>query len=214
MGGPGFCGSWIRKKTWNPKPTSFLNGWKLVKNTYFWLIMIWNYPNNYVAVSGEGHLQKLLPQDELIKFLCHPLTASLYFRNWCLPFFCEKTMDECLQMIANLGLLHGDPVTDTEWFANPVFGASLPPPRAADRFQAWLKVQKKWSRRHLDGGFPNFGSADMFSYIGGWRFLHSSKRRSTSEQGSNPCLGVLYWGLYYPLIWGLQKVNIRIHGMS
>ena len=82
-------------------------------------------------VDHEKGIYKLLPQDELIAFLSHPLTASLYFRDWCLPFFSENTMDECLQMIANLGLVHPDLVTDTEWLANRLSGASLPPPGAA-----------------------------------------------------------------------------------
>ena len=65
-------------------------------------------------VDHEKGIYKLLPQDELIAFLSHPLTASLYFRDWCSPFFSENTMDECLQMIANLGLVHPDVVTDTD----------------------------------------------------------------------------------------------------
>lgn len=66
-------------------------------------------------VDHDKGIYKLLPQDELIAFLSHPLTASLYFRDWCLPFFCENTMDERLSMIANLGLVHADLVTDTEF---------------------------------------------------------------------------------------------------
>ena len=29
----------------------------------------------------------LIPQDELVPFLTHPLTASVFFSDWCLPFF-------------------------------------------------------------------------------------------------------------------------------
>ena len=51
-------------------------------------------------VDHDKGIYKLLRQDdELIAFLSHPLTASLYFCDWRLPFFCENTMDERLSIL-------------------------------------------------------------------------------------------------------------------
>ena len=82
------------------------------------------------AVDHSQGIFKLIPQDELVPFLTHPLTASIYFREWCLPFFQENSIQECLQMILNPKSIHPDLERDTAWLASRLSGSAAPPPGA------------------------------------------------------------------------------------
>ncbi|CAL1131577.1 unnamed protein product, partial [Cladocopium goreaui] len=80
------------------------------------------------AVNYEHGVFRLIPQDELVPFLTHPATASCFFRDWCLPFFQENSLDECLKMILDLSHVHEDLVNDTNWLASRLSGWNGPPP--------------------------------------------------------------------------------------
>jgi len=54
---------------------------------------------NDTEVDPARVVSPLIPQDELVPFLSHPLAASIFFCEWCLPFFQENTIEECLGMI-------------------------------------------------------------------------------------------------------------------
>ncbi|CAL1142580.1 unnamed protein product [Cladocopium goreaui] len=82
------------------------------------------------AVNYEHGVFRLIPQDELVPFLTHPATASCFFRDWCLPFFQENSLDECLKMILDLSHVHEDLVNDTNWLASRLSGWNGPPPGA------------------------------------------------------------------------------------
>ena len=82
------------------------------------------------AVDHSQSIFKLIPQDELVPFLTHPLTASIYFREWCFPFFEENDIQECLQMILNPKSIHPELETNTSWPATRLSGSNAPPPGA------------------------------------------------------------------------------------
>ena len=54
---------------------------------------------NDTEVDPARVVSPLIPQDELVPFLSHLLAASIFFCEWCLPFFQENTIEECLGMI-------------------------------------------------------------------------------------------------------------------
>lgn len=70
----------------------------------------------------------LIPEDDFKAFLSDPLTASIYFRDWCWPYFRQNPVSECVQMIGNLSSIHEDLAADMEWLALRLSGSSLPPP--------------------------------------------------------------------------------------
>lgn len=70
----------------------------------------------------------LIPQDELVPFLSHPLTSAIYFRDWCLPFFRENSLVDCVQMLSDLKAVHTDLERDTDWLASRLSGSSKGPP--------------------------------------------------------------------------------------
>ena len=80
------------------------------------------------SVNPSEGVYLLLPQDDLVDFLSHPVTAALYLREWCIPFFLETTVREGLEMINHLDKV--DPVLakDTEWLALRLSGSNIPPP--------------------------------------------------------------------------------------
>ena len=51
------------------------------------------------AVDHNNGVYQLIPQEELQPFLSHPVTAALYLREWCIPFFKQTSLQECLRMI-------------------------------------------------------------------------------------------------------------------
>lgn len=79
-------------------------------------------------VDHEKGVFQLIPQDELVPFLSHPMTCSIFFREWCLPFFKENTIEECLAMILNPGTVDPAVVEDTDWLATRLSGGNAPPP--------------------------------------------------------------------------------------
>lgn len=81
-------------------------------------------------VDHERGVFRLIPQDELVPFLTHPAAASCFFRDWCLPFFQENSLDDCLKMILDLSNVHEDLVNDTNWLASRLSGWNGPPPGA------------------------------------------------------------------------------------
>ena len=83
-------------------------------------------------VDHAKGIYKLLSQDTLTFYLSHPITAALFLREWCVPFFKENTVDECLAMIQDLGSVHADLVADTDWLATCLSGNTCLPPGSGD----------------------------------------------------------------------------------
>ena len=75
---------------------------------------------------------KLIPQDELSTFLSHPVTAAIYFRDWCLKFFSENSLQDSLGMINNLGSVSDLLELDTTWLASCLSGNKMLPPGVTD----------------------------------------------------------------------------------
>ena len=63
-----------------------------------------------------------IPQDELVGFLSDPLTASLYFKLYCIPFFKKYSVTQCKNMVNNLSLIDPQLETDTVWLAKNLSG--------------------------------------------------------------------------------------------
>ena len=80
------------------------------------------------AVNPSEGVYLLLPQDDLVDFLSHPVTAALYLREWCIPFFLETTVREGLEMINHLDKVDPALAKDTEWLALRLSGSNIPPP--------------------------------------------------------------------------------------
>ncbi len=72
--------------------------------------------------EAEGIFQ-LIPQEELSSFLRQPYTATIYLRDWCLPFFKEHPVQECLSMLNRLGAIDASLANDTEWLEGRLSGA-------------------------------------------------------------------------------------------
>lgn len=112
------------------------------------------FVTNADDVNHDKGVYLLIPQDELVSFLKHPLTASLYFKEWCLPFFLENSMEECLMRIHDLKSIHHHLAEDTEWLASRLSGNNVPPPgtetACLDQNAALVKlVHEKTPMKHL-----------------------------------------------------------------
>ncbi|CAE7726165.1 unnamed protein product [Symbiodinium sp. CCMP2592] len=79
-------------------------------------------------VDPEKGVFLLLSQEELSSLLSHEVTAALYLREYCIPFFQETSLEEALNMINNLGEVHADLLSDTKWLASRLAGGNAPPP--------------------------------------------------------------------------------------
>ena len=79
-------------------------------------------------VDVENGIFLLIPQDELAAFLSSPITAAIYLREYCVPFFKETSLEEALQMINDVGSIHPDLQRDTLWLASRLSGGTAPPP--------------------------------------------------------------------------------------
>ena len=79
-------------------------------------------------VSHDQGIFRYIPQDELVTFLSHPVTAAIYLRDWCIPFFRDNPIQDCLNMINDLASVHPDVERDTQWLALCLSGSSAPPP--------------------------------------------------------------------------------------
>ena len=86
------------------------------------------YTPNPKDVDHEKGIYLLLPQDELTSFLRHPVTAALYLREWCLPFFQENSVADCLNMLHDLKCIDDRLDMDTQWLAAKLSGRDLVPP--------------------------------------------------------------------------------------
>ncbi|CAE7791620.1 unnamed protein product [Symbiodinium sp. CCMP2592] len=86
------------------------------------------YTPNPAEVDHKNGLYLLIPQDELTSFLRHPVTAALYLREWCLPFFQENSLADCLKMLHDLKSIDDRLEADTQWLAAKLSGRDLPPP--------------------------------------------------------------------------------------
>ena len=80
------------------------------------------------AVDHAKGVFRLIPQDELTALLAHPVTAAIYLREYCIPFFQETSLTECLHMIHDLSSVHPDLARDTDWLASRLSGGNAPPP--------------------------------------------------------------------------------------
>ena len=79
-------------------------------------------------VNHDQGIFRYIPQDELVPFLSHPVTAAIYLRDWCIPFFRDNPIQDCLNMINDLASVHPDVERDTQWLALCLSGSSAPPP--------------------------------------------------------------------------------------
>ncbi|CAE7706700.1 unnamed protein product [Symbiodinium sp. CCMP2592] len=79
-------------------------------------------------VDTDNGVFLLIPQDELSAFLSHEITAALFLREYCIPFFQETSLAESLRMINDLAGVHADLVRDTKWLASRLAGGNAPPP--------------------------------------------------------------------------------------
>ena len=79
-------------------------------------------------VNHDQGIFRYIPQDELVTFLSHPVTAAVYLRDWCIPFFRDNSIQDCLNMINDLASVHPDVERDTQWLALCLSGSSAPPP--------------------------------------------------------------------------------------
>ncbi|CAE7447303.1 unnamed protein product, partial [Symbiodinium sp. CCMP2456] len=70
----------------------------------------------------------IIEEDELTTLLAHPVTAAIYLREYCIPFFQETSLTECLHMIHDLSSVHPDLARDTDWLASRLSGGNAPPP--------------------------------------------------------------------------------------
>ncbi|CAE7285930.1 unnamed protein product [Symbiodinium microadriaticum] len=86
------------------------------------------YTPNPKDVDHEKGIYLLLPQDELTSVLRHPVTAALYLREWCLPFFQENSVADCLNMLHDLKSIDDRLDMDTQWLAAKLSGRDLVPP--------------------------------------------------------------------------------------
>ena len=86
------------------------------------------YTPNPNEVDHKNGVYLLIPQDELTSFLRHPVTAALYLREWCLPFFQENSLADCLKMLHDLKSIDARLEADTQWLAAKLSGRDLPPP--------------------------------------------------------------------------------------
>ena len=86
------------------------------------------YTLNPNEVDHDRGIYLLIPQEELASDLRHPVTASLYLRDWCLPFFRENPVGECLTMLHDLRSISDKLEMDTQWLAAKLSGRDLVPP--------------------------------------------------------------------------------------
>ena len=56
---------------------------------------------------------RYIPQCELKSFLSHPVKAAIFLRDWCIPFFQDNSIQECLDMINDLEGVHPNVERDT-----------------------------------------------------------------------------------------------------
>ena len=90
------------------------------------------FTSDETRVDPAKGIFKLIPQDELTAFLSHPVTAAIYFREWCLPFFLENSLLDSLGMINDLGSVSPDLENDTIWLATCLSGNKTLPPGVTD----------------------------------------------------------------------------------
>ena len=86
------------------------------------------YTTRDELVNPKEGTFRYIPQDELKSFLSHPVTAAIFLRDWCIPFFQDNSIQECLDMINDLEAVHPDVERDTPWLALCLSGSSTPPP--------------------------------------------------------------------------------------
>ena len=79
-------------------------------------------------VDHSRGIYKLIPQDELTSFLSNPITAAVYLREYCIPFFKENSEQDIMTMTNDPGTVHEDVVRDTNWLSSSLSGATTPPP--------------------------------------------------------------------------------------
>ena len=92
-----------------------------------------SFTSDYARVDPANGIFKLIPQDELSAFLSHPVTAAIYFRDWCLPFFQENSLQDSLTLINNLGSVSDLLEADTVWLATCLSGNKMLPPGVTDQ---------------------------------------------------------------------------------
>ncbi|CAE7371257.1 unnamed protein product, partial [Symbiodinium necroappetens] len=92
-----------------------------------------SFTSDYARVDPLNGIFKLIPQDELSAFLSHPVTAAIYFRDWCLPFFQENSLQDSLTLINNLGSVSDLLEADTVWLATCLSGNKMLPPGVTDQ---------------------------------------------------------------------------------
>ena len=86
------------------------------------------FTSDDTAVDHAKGVFRLIPQDELTALLAHPVTAAIYLREYCIPFFQETSLTKCLHMIHDLSSVHPDLTRDTDWLASRLSGGNAPPP--------------------------------------------------------------------------------------
>lgn len=87
-------------------------------------------------VDENAGVFMIIPQDELSALLSHPLTSTLYLREWNVPFFREHSGRECARMIYDLRSVDPELVADTDWLAMRMSGGHGPPPREQTSVQS------------------------------------------------------------------------------
>ncbi|CAE8688578.1 unnamed protein product, partial [Polarella glacialis] len=70
----------------------------------------------------------LVPQEELTTFLSHPIASAMYLKDWCIPFFKENSVEDCLRMVNDPGTVDPMIARDTDWLALRLSGGTGPPP--------------------------------------------------------------------------------------
>ena len=85
------------------------------------------FTSDDTAVDHAKGVFRLIPQDELTALLAHPVTVAIYLREYCISFFQETSLTECLHMIHDLSSVHPDLARDTDWLASRLSGGNAPP---------------------------------------------------------------------------------------
>ena len=78
--------------------------------------------HNPEEVNHEEGMFLYIPQDELEEFLSDKVTASLFFKYYCMPFFKKYSLDDCKKMVNNLDSIDNQLELDTVWLAKKLSG--------------------------------------------------------------------------------------------
>ena len=140
------------------------------------------YSTKDKEVDHTAGVFRYIPQDELVAFLSHPVTAAIYLSDWCIPLIRENSIEECLNMINDLPPVHPDVERDTQWLSLCLSGSSAPPPGGV--VDLVTESNRRVVEVHGSTPWKRVLKEYLTQKVDAWpRHATSSKGKRTKEEG-------------------------------